>query len=93
MGRRGGQKAAQRWETDPEGDYAQQQRATMKKTHRRKKMQGQTTRARVQLFIGETFADTGKIPTRREIMRETGLSEATMKRHVRALREDGLIPD
>ncbi|MCQ4623694.1 transcriptional regulator [Corynebacterium sp. CCUG 70398] len=93
MGRRGGQKAAQRWETDPEGDYAQRQRATMKKTHRRKKMQGQTTRARVQLFIGEAFADTGKIPKRREIMRETGLSEATMKRHVRSLREDGLMPD
>jgi len=45
MGRRGGKKAAKRWETDPEGDYAQQQRATMKKTHRHKKMQGQATRA------------------------------------------------
>lgn len=93
MGRRGGQKAAERWKTDPEGDYAQQRRATMQKTHRRKKMQGQTTRARVQLFIGEAFADTGKIPTRREIMRETGLSEATVKRHVRSLRENGLMPD
>lgn len=93
MGRKGGQKAAQRWKTDPESDYAKQQRATMKKTHRRKKMQGQTTRARVQLFIGETYSDTGKPPTRREIMRETGLSEATVKRHIRALREDGLMPD
>ena len=46
----------------------------------------------MQLFIGEAYADTGKIPTRREIMRETGLSEATVKRHVRSLREDGLMP-
>lgn len=31
MGRRGGQKAAKRWETDPEGEYAQSQRKTCKK--------------------------------------------------------------
>ena len=92
MGRRGGQKAAQRWKTDPDGEYAQAQRATMKKTHRLKKIQGQTTRARVQLVVGEGFADTGRVPTRREIMRETGLSEATVKRHLRALRQDGLLP-
>jgi len=63
----------------------------MKKTHRHRKCRGRP-RARVQLFIGEAYADTGKIPTRREIMRETGLSEATVKRHVRSLREDGLMP-
>lgn len=92
MGRKGGKKAAERWKTDPNGDYAQAQRATMKKTHRKKKIQGQTTRARVQLVVGEVFADTGKVPTRREIMRETGLSEATVKRHLRSLRENGLLP-
>lgn len=92
MGRKGGKKAAERWTTDPNGEYAQAQRATMKKTHRKKKIQGQTTRARVQLVVGEVFADTGEIPTRREIMRETGLSEATVKRHLRSLRENGLLP-
>lgn len=92
MGRKGGKKAAERWKTDPNGEYAQAQRATMKKTHRKKKIQGQTTRARVQLVVGEVFADTGKVPTRREIMRETGLSEATVKRHLRSLRENGLLP-
>ena len=46
MGRKGGKKAAERWKTDPDGEYAQAQRATMKKTHRKKKIQGQTTRAR-----------------------------------------------
>ena len=30
MGRRGGQKAAKRWETDPEGEYAQSQRKPCK---------------------------------------------------------------
>lgn len=93
MGRRGGQKAAQRWKTDPDGEYARGRRAMMEKTHRRKRVQGQTTRARVQLLVGEFYADTGKLPTRREIMRETGLSEATVKRHLRALRKAGLMPE
>lgn len=93
MGRRGGQKAAERWKTDPDGEYAQAQRDTMGKTHRRNRVQGQTTRAKIQLLVGESFADTGLLPTRREIMRETGLSEAAVKRHLRSLREDGLMPD
>ncbi len=88
-----GQKAAERWKTDPNGDYAQAQRDTMGKTHRRNRVQGQTTRARIQLLVGDSFADTGQLPTRREIMRETGLSETTVKRHLRSLREDGLMPD
>lgn len=92
-GRKGGKKAAERWKTDPNGEYAQAQRDTMGKTHRRNRVQGQTTRARIQLLVGESFADTGHLPTRREIMRETGLSEATVKRHLRSLREDGLMPD
>lgn len=55
--------------------YAQQHRATMKKTHRRKKLQGQATRARVQLFIGEAYSDTGKIlPVRRHCKALGGLA-------------------
>ncbi|WP_239107223.1 ArsR family transcriptional regulator [Corynebacterium sp. FDAARGOS 1242] len=92
MGRKGGKKASERWQTDPDGEYAQTQRATMKNTLRQKKIQDQTTRARVQLVVGEVFADTGKVPTRCEIMRETGLPEATVKRHLRSLRENGLLP-
>ena len=44
MGRRGGQKAAQRWKTDPHGEYAQTQRTKLEKTHRKKRVEGQTTR-------------------------------------------------
>lgn len=37
MGRKGGQKAAQRWKTDPQGEYAQRQIQKLEKTHRLKK--------------------------------------------------------
>ncbi|WP_052461452.1 replication initiation protein [Corynebacterium glutamicum] len=92
MGRRGGKKAAERWETDPEGEYAQGRRAVMEKTHRKKRVQGQTSRAKIQALIGQAYVETGKLPTRKEIMAETGFSEATVKRHVRSLRQEGLLP-
>lgn len=93
MGRRGGQKAAQRWETEPDGEYAQNQRRTLEKTHRRKRVEGQTTRARIQALIGEAYVQTGAVLTRKQIMEETGLSRATVTRHLSALRELGLIPE
>src|SRR5690625_711043 len=37
MGRKGGQKSAQRWKTDPQGEYAQRQIQKLEKTHRLKK--------------------------------------------------------
>ena len=92
MGRRGGKKAAERWETDPEGEYAQGRRAVMEKTHRKKRVQGQTSRAKIQALIGQAYVETRKLPTRKEIMAETGFSEATVKRHVRSLRQEGLLP-
>lgn len=92
MGRRGGKKAAKRWVTDPDGEYAQGRRAVMEKTHRRKRFQGQTSRAKIQALVGQAYVETGKIPTRKEIMAETGLSEATVKRHLRSLRQEGLLP-
>ncbi|WP_141741083.1 ArsR family transcriptional regulator, partial [Corynebacterium sp. HMSC05D08] len=92
MGRRGGQKAAQRWKTDPEGKYAQAQRSKLEKTHRKKRVEGQTTRARIQALIGDSYVQTGTVLTRKQIMEETGLSRATVTRHLAALREQGMIP-
>lgn len=92
MGRRGGQKAAQRWKTDPDGEYAQTQRSKLEKTHRKKRVEGQTTRARIQALIGESYVQTGTVLTRKQVMEETGLSRATVTRHLAALREQGMIP-
>ena len=93
MGRRGGQKAAERWKTDPEGEYAQGRRATLEQANKRRKSAGTTTRARILAVVSDTHSQLGKVPTRREIMDETGLSRATVTRHLSALREAGLLPD
>lgn len=92
MGRRGGQKAAQRWK-DRDSEYAKAELAKMQRTHRKKRVQGQTTGAKIQALVGQNYVETGKVLTRKEIMAETGLSEATVKRHLRALRTAGLLPD
>jgi hypothetical protein len=47
MGRRGGKKAAERWKTDPEGKYAQEQREALAAANKRRSVQGQSTRGRV----------------------------------------------
>nr|WP_246817379.1 replication initiation protein [Corynebacterium sp. HMSC071B10] len=92
MGRKGGQKAAQRWKTDPDGKYAQAQRSKLEKTHRKKRVEGQITRARIQALIGDSYVQTGTVLTRKQIMEETGLSRATVTRHLAALREQGMVP-
>lgn len=93
MGRRGGQKAAQRWKTDPDGEYARAQRTTMKKTHRKKKAQGTNNRQKVGQFVNEYWIETDSLPTWGEIQSETGLSRATVARHVSALKELGEWPE
>lgn len=55
MGRKGGQRAAERWKTDPNGEYAQAQRDTMGKTHRRNRVHPKATvrpRHNVSVFPG-----------------------------------------
>ncbi len=79
MGRKGGKKAAERWKTDPHGEYAQTELAKLERTHRRKRVQGQTTRAKIQVLVGQSFVETGKLPSRKEIMAETGMSGSTVK--------------
>ncbi|GAB3597867.1 Replicase family protein (plasmid) [Corynebacterium faecale] len=93
MGRRGGKKAAERWETDPNGEYAQSRRAVMKKTHKRKKIEGVGNRQKVGQFITSYWMETEQLPTWQEIQQETGLSRATVARHISALKELGEYPE
>ena len=92
MGRKGGQKAAERWK-DRNSNYAQEELAKLRRVHRKNRVKGQTTRERIQTVVGQSYVETGRVPTRKEVMRETGLSESTVKRHLRALRSEGLLPD
>lgn len=93
LGRRGGQKAAQRWKTDPDGDYAKGRREVMEQTHRRRRGRGQGTRGRIQTFVGQQYAETGTMPTRKEIAAEVGCTPRTVTTHLAALREAGFLPD
>ena len=93
MGRKGGQKAAQRWKTDPEGKYAQAQREKLSAANRRKKASGNSTRAQILAVSAQSFAQTGKIPTWAELGSEVGVSRRTVAYHVAALKEAGLYPD
>ena len=72
MGRRGGKKSAERWKTDPEGKYAQEQREALAAANKRRPVQGQSTRGRVLSIYAQTLFDTGSAPTARQIAEEIG---------------------
>lgn len=91
MGRRGGQKAAQRWETDPEGAYAKAQRETLAAANKRRTLQGAGTRGRVLAVYSQTLFDTGEVPTARQIAEEIGCERSTVARHISALKKAGLF--
>lgn len=91
MGRRGGKKAAERWK-DPNSDYAQAELEKLKKTHRVNRAKGRSTRSKVEQLVNDYYIQTGRVPSRKEVMADLGLSEATVKRHLRALKNDGLFP-
>ncbi|WP_327786444.1 ArsR family transcriptional regulator [Corynebacterium belfantii] len=55
-------------------------------------MQGLSNKQAVGQFVTSFWIETERTPTRREIMAEAGLSEATVKRHLRTLRAEGTLP-
>ena len=93
MGRKGGQKSAQRWKTDPDGQYAQNQLRKLEKTHRLKRAQGRSTKSRISQMINDQYVQTGTIPSWLEIEKEIGVSRATVARHVSALKKSGDYPE
>lgn len=93
MGRRGGKQAAKRWQDPAYKDYQEAARKPLEDANRRRKAQGSNSRARILSIVSQQYAETGTLPTRPEIMKETGLSRATVTRHISALRQAGLLPD
>ncbi|BDV26563.1 replication initiation protein [Corynebacterium ulcerans] len=93
MGRRGGQKAAQRWKTDPQVEYAQAQRKNLASVNKRKRASGNNTRAQILAVASQSFTQTGKLPTWKSIEEEVGVSRRTVAYHVSALKKAGLYPE
>ena len=92
MGRKGGQKAAQRWQ-DRNSDYAQAELKKLRKTHERKKARGRSTRSRISQFVNDQYIEIGRVPTWNEIMKEVSVSRRTVGYHMAALKKLGEIPE
>ena len=91
MGRKGGKKAAERWQTDPEGDYAKAQRETLAAANTRRARQGTGTRGRVLAVYSQTLVGTGEVPTARQIAEEIGITKCMDNIQLKALRDAGLV--
>lgn len=91
MGRRGGQKAAQRWQTDPDGKYAQTERKKLQSANALRQSRGRGTRGRVLATAMDILTQTGKVPSGRTVGQELGITRQQANRHLKALREAGLI--
>lgn len=91
MGRRGGQKAAQRWKTDPHGEYAQTERKKLHAANALRQSRGKGTRGRVLATAMDILTQTGKLPSGRTVGQKLGITRQQANRHLKALREAGLI--
>ena len=74
MGRRGGQKASQRWKTDPHGEYARTERKKLQAANVLRQSRGKGTRGRVLATAMDILTQTGKLPSGRTVGQELGLS-------------------
>ena len=90
MGRRGGKKAAERWK-DPDSDYARAEREKLAKANQLRALKGKGTRGKVLSVAIDVFTQTGHEPSGREIGAELGITRQQANRHLKALREAGLL--
>ena len=90
MGRRGGQKAAERW-NDRDSAYAQKETEKLNKANKIRKVQGQGTRARVLAVATEYLVETGDLPAGKEIAAEVGITKRMANLHLKALKEAGML--
>ena len=63
MGRRGGKKAAERWKTDPEGEYAQGRRTALEEANIKRATGGRVTARQIANYFDDTLLQTGKYPS------------------------------
>ena len=80
MGRRGGQKAAQRWKTDPNGDYAKAELEKLAKANANRKVSATADKFQIASWFMKSKAETGEWPRVAEAMEEFGVSRDTVKR-------------
>lgn len=79
MGRRGGQKTAQRLKTDPQGEYEQLQNEKLQKANRMRALKGDLLETKVKMSILDARAQQIPDPTTKELAAEFGVSVARIK--------------
>lgn len=80
MGRKGGQRAAERWQTDPQGEYAKAQRGKLKEANSKRKTNATADRFEIASWFMKGKAETAEWPLISEAMEEFGVSRDTVKR-------------
>jgi hypothetical protein len=83
MGRKGGQKAAQRWKNDPDGDYARAELEKLEKANRQRAFATDENKGRVLSYIASERRE-GRDPSTKDVAEALGLSV----RRVQQLRKD-----
>ncbi|MGO2692728.1 replication initiation protein [Corynebacterium variabile] len=83
MGRKGGKKAAQRWQDDPDGDYARSELEKLGKANQRRKTGASANKFAIASWFMSANAETGAWPSIPEAMTEFGVSRDTVKRSLR----------
>ena len=79
MGRRGGKKAAQRW-NDRNSEYTQVVTNKLEQANSRRAMGGRVTSRQIANFFDERMYQTGAYPSIPEAMQEFGVSRPTVNR-------------
>lgn len=80
MGRKGGQKAAERWKNDPNGKYAQNELKRLNKANSRRSAQGRSVSYQIAAYYDDAYSQTEKYPTVQEAAEEFGVSNRTVQR-------------
>ncbi len=83
MGRKGGKKAAQRWQDDPDGDYAKSALEKLDKANQRRRTGASAGKFAIASWFMSAQAETGTWPSIPEAMTEFGVSRDTVKRALR----------
>ncbi len=86
MGRKGGQKAAQRWQ-DRDSDYAKAETEKLAKANLQRATGGRVTARRIANYFDDTMLQTGAYPAISDAMEEFGVSRPTVNR---ALKKAGI---
>lgn len=91
LGARGGRTSAERKWTN-RGEAAEAALAPLKASSARQAAEARGLRGRILAVVAEAEAQGVERPTRRQIAAEVGAAVPTVDRHLRALREAGLLP-